>query len=71
MKKKINKIKFLILIFMTAFLVNCNSQTKENSKFLGKEYGEFNLENVTFKENVDTLFSKIDHVNLDRTKNKA
>lgn len=43
---------------MTLFQ-NCQSQTKENPKFLGSENGIFDFDKVTFKENIDTLFSKV------------
>lgn len=67
MKNNIFNLKFLLLFLITVSLSNCSSQTKDNPKYLGHEFGNFDLDKVTFKENIDTLFSKIDHANLDRT----
>ena len=67
MKNNILSLNFLLLLLITVSFSNCNSQTKDNPKYLGNEFGSFDLDKVTFKENIDTLFSKIDHVNLDRT----
>ncbi len=55
---------------MTLFQ-NCQSQTKENPKYLGFENVVFDLDKVTFNENVEILFSKINHVSLDRTADKS
>lgn len=65
MTNKINNLKILITVTLFSFFQNCQSQTAENPKSLGSEI--FKLENITFKENVDTLFSKIPFVKLDRT----
>jgi hypothetical protein len=61
---------FILIILMTLFQ-NCQSQTKENPKYLGAESGIFDLDKATFNENVETLFSKIQHVSLDRTADKS
>jgi len=65
MTNKINNLKILTTAVLFSFFQSCQSQTAENPKSLGSEI--FKLENITFKENVDTLFSKIPFVKLDRT----
>ena len=67
MKNNILSLNFLILLLITVSFSNCNAQIEDNPKYLGNELGSFDLDKVTFEENIDTLFSKIDHVNLDRT----
>lgn len=55
---------------MTLFQ-NCQSQTKENPKYFGSENGIFDLDKASFNENVEKLFSKVQHVSLDRTADKS
>ena len=66
-----NRPHFFILIILMALFQNCQSQTKENPKYLGSENGIFDLDRATFNENVETLFSKVQHVSLDRTADKS
>lgn len=53
------------------FFQNCQCQTKENPKYLGADNGVFDLDKATFKENTEILFSKVEHVTLDRTGEKS
>lgn len=55
---------------MTLFQ-NCQSQTKQNPKYLGSENGIFDLDKATFNENIEILFSKIQYISLDRTADKS
>ena len=66
-----NRPHFFTLIILMALFQNCQSQTKENPKYLGSENGIFDLDRATFNENVETLFSKVLHVSLDRTADKS
>ncbi|MBF6654793.1 hypothetical protein HUE46_01190 [Flavobacterium columnare] len=50
------------LIFFLFLLSNCQSQ--QNEKYIGLKYGIFDIDKVTFTENIDTLFSKIPHVEI-------
>ncbi|QYS86906.1 hypothetical protein JJC03_02555 [Flavobacterium oreochromis] len=50
------------LIFSILFLSNCQSQ--QNKKYIGLKYGSFDIDKLTFTENIDTLFSKIPHVEI-------
>ncbi len=68
---KKNRPYIFILIILMILFQNCQSQTKENPKYLGAESGIFDLDKATFNENVETLFSKIQHVSLDRTADKS
>ena len=68
---KKNRSNFFILIILMTLFQNRQSQTKENPKYLGSENGIFDLDKATFNENVETLFSKIQHVSLDRTADKS
>ncbi|WP_027388271.1 hypothetical protein [Chryseobacterium gregarium] len=68
--KRNSSLFFILMISMTLFQ-NCQSQTKENPKYLGSEHGIFDLDRATFNENVETLFSKVQHVALDRTEGKS
>ena len=67
--KNQNNLKFLIITLFISLFQSCQSQTSDNPTVLGTEI--FKLENVTFKENIDTLFSKIPFVKLDRTNDKS
>ncbi|AMO19110.1 hypothetical protein V8245_13885 [Flavobacterium columnare] len=53
-----------IVIIIVSFLniTICKSQEKENPKYLEKKDSTFYIDKITFKENKDTLFSKITHV---------
>ncbi|OWP87420.1 hypothetical protein BWK60_03870, partial [Flavobacterium covae] len=53
-----------IVIIIVSFLniTICKSQEKENPKYLEKKDNTFYIDKITFKENKDTLFSKITHV---------
>lgn len=68
---KQNRSYISILILLMTLFQNCQSQTKENPKFLGSENGIFDLDKATFNENIETLFSKIQYVSLDRTADKS
>jgi len=68
---KKNRSHIFILIILMNLFQNCQSQTKENPKYLGAENGVFDLDKATFNENVETLFSKVQHVSLDRTADKS
>ncbi len=57
--------KFTTLLFCFNLILlfsNCNGQ--KNPKYLGKEYGSFDLDRITFDENLDSLFSKVDKADL-------
>lgn len=57
--KIVIKIYKMLLLPISVFLFSgCNGQ--ENPKYIGKEFGVFDLDKITFKENLDTLFSKSD-----------
>jgi hypothetical protein len=68
---KQNRSYISILILLMTLFQNCQSQTKENPKFLGSENGIFDLDKATFNENIETLFSKIQYISLDRTADKS
>lgn len=68
---KQNRSYISILILLMTLFQNCQSQTKENPKFLGSENGIFDLDKATFNENIETLFFKIQYVSLDRTADKS
>lgn len=65
-----NQIKALLSIvipfFLLVFFQTCNSQTSDNPIYLGQKNESFNLDQVTFKENAETLFSKIPHVKIEK-----
>ena len=69
--RKNNRSYFFLLIILMTLFQNCQSQTKENPKYMGAENGIFDLDKATFNENVETLFSKVQHVSLDRTADKS
>ncbi|MBP2616009.1 hypothetical protein [Chryseobacterium jejuense] len=71
MNNKKYNIKFFLLLALFVVFQNCQSQLKENPKYLGSKEGSIDLDKVTFKENIDTLFSKVPHVELDRTNEKS
>ncbi|KLT67165.1 hypothetical protein [Pedobacter sp. BMA] len=49
----------ILITFIALFcLSGCDAQIKKNPKYLGSKFGNFNLDAVTFAENLDTLFSK-------------
>lgn len=68
---KQNRSYISILIILMTLFQNCQSQTKENPKFLGSENGIFDLDKATFNENIEILFSKIQYISLDRTADKS
>ncbi|MFK7079286.1 hypothetical protein V3470_12600 [Flavobacterium oreochromis] len=49
-----------LINYCLLFMSSCNSQNKENPKKIGN--GAFRLEKITFKENKDTLFSKVNPI---------
>jgi hypothetical protein len=52
-------------IFSVLFLVSLlNCQGQQNEKYIGLKYGNFDIDKATFTENIDTLFSKIPHVEI-------
>lgn len=49
----------LLISFLFCFSMQaCKSQPRKNPEYLGIGHGNFDLDLVTFKENLDTLFSK-------------
>lgn len=68
---KKNKSHFFIIIILMTLFQNCQSQTKENPKYFGSENVIFDLDKASFNENVEKLFSKVQHVSLDRTADKS
>lgn len=50
--------KTFVFVLLNFLLFSCNSQEKENPKFICKDCGNFDLSKITFKENIDTLLSK-------------
>ncbi|HEX8576781.1 MAG TPA: hypothetical protein VF677_10860 [Flavobacterium sp.] len=60
--------KIAIVIFCFLF-ISCESQDKENPKYLGKEFGIFKIDRVSFNEDKDVLFSKVD-IYMTDTENK-
>jgi len=56
---------------MLMCLQSCQSQGKPNPKYLGAKFGDFDLDKVTFKENVDSLFSKSKDYFIRAEKNSA
>jgi hypothetical protein len=68
---KQNRSYISILIILMTLFQNCQSQTKQNPKYLGSENGIFDLDKATFNENIETLFSKIQYISLDRTADKS
>lgn len=67
--KNQNNFKCLAIIFIILLFQSCQSQSKDNPKVLGEK--KFKIDNVTFTEDVDTLFSKISFVKLDRTDDQS
>lgn len=65
-----NRIKALLSIviplFLLIFFQTCNSQTSDNPLYLGQKNESFNLDQATFKENAETLFSKIPHIKIEK-----
>ncbi|MDO6811225.1 hypothetical protein Q4603_21590 [Zobellia galactanivorans] len=57
----------LILVPFILFLCSCHTQN--NPKYIGLEYGTLNLDNISFNENIDTLFSKIPYIRFTKTSN--
>lgn len=57
---KLNKL-FFFLNFMI-LLTGCKGQ--ENPKYIGKAFGIFELDQISFTENPDTLFSKVNKADL-------
>ncbi|SFC44772.1 hypothetical protein [Kaistella jeonii] len=54
--------RLLVFLNLTFLIIGCNGQ--ENPNYIGKQYGTFKLEKITFKENLDSLFSKVNKDNL-------
>lgn len=52
---------FFFLNFMI-LITGCKGQ--ENPKYIGKAFGIFELDQISFKENPDTLFSKVNKADL-------
>jgi hypothetical protein len=61
---------FLITLSLLSAII-CKPQQKQNPKYLGSGHDIFDLDNTSFNENVDTLFSKVQYVSLDRTADKS
>lgn len=59
---KINRL--LIFLNFTLLFIGCNGQ--ENPKYIGKKFGTFDLDKITFEENLDTLFSRTNKTDLIR-----
>lgn len=59
-----NILKLLIVIISLTTLGFTSCKQKDNPKYLGKEYGKFDLAQLTFKEDFDMLFSKIDNAHF-------
>ncbi|EJL74344.1 hypothetical protein [Chryseobacterium populi] len=58
-----NKRYKLLFNFAVTFLfISCTAQ--ENPNYIGKQFVSFDLNKVTFQENLDTLFSKINKFDL-------
>lgn len=69
--KKAYSFKILITILSIITLSFSNCKQPDNPKYLGKEYGKFDLSKLTFDENMDTIFSKIDHITSLRPSNEG
>ena len=54
--------KILFFLNFTLLFIGCNGQ--ENPHYIGKKFGIFDLDKVTFEENVDSLFSKVNKNDL-------
>lgn len=54
--------KLLFFLNFTLLFIGCNGQ--ENPHYIGKKFGIFDLDKVTFEENVDSLFSKVNKNDL-------
>lgn len=52
--------KTFVFVLLNFLLFSCNSQEKENPKFICKNCGSFDLSKITFNENIDILLSKTD-----------
>lgn len=48
--------QILLLANLMLFFSGCSGQ--DNPKYIGKKFGTFKLDKITFDENLDTLFSK-------------
>lgn len=64
-------IKIFLITLSLLSAITCKPQQKQNPKYLGSGHDIFDLDNTSFNENVDTLFSKIQYVSLDRTADKS
>ncbi|QNK63237.1 hypothetical protein H7F33_01570 [Pedobacter sp. PAMC26386] len=56
----------LLAVISLLFVQNCEGQVKENPKYLGVKFGDFDLDKITFKEDINTLFSKVKYIKLPR-----
>ncbi|MBB6369176.1 hypothetical protein [Chryseobacterium shigense] len=51
-------IKNIVVMMAVVFFISCNGQ--KNAEFIGRAYGVFDLNKITFKENPDHLLSKVE-----------
>lgn len=49
------------LLFICCFLMECQSQQNESRKYIGEDYGSLDLDQTSFDENLDTLFSDFEN----------
>ncbi|SHF86931.1 hypothetical protein [Pedobacter caeni] len=66
MKNLSMKHHLVVLLAVLNLLVfqSCQSQTPKNPQHLGEGTGDFDLDQLTFKEDVNALFSKVNYIKL-------
>lgn len=55
------KNNYLLVLLTLLCTFSCTTSNKKNPAFIAKEYGDFDLDKITFTERMDTLFSKVRH----------